>query len=128
MFHLRGVAEIDAVQGIARDPLYNNRRQETGPFDLIGDVHGCYDELVALLDQARLRRAARGRAGRPRPGRAGDARRPGGAAIFLGDLVDRGPASPQVLRLVMSMVRDGAALCVPGNHDIKLLRHLSGKK
>ena len=127
VFHLRGVAEIEAVQGIARDPLYNNRRQETGPFDIIGDVHGCYDELLALLaklgyevseelvtDARDLGVRVSAPAGR--------------RAIFLGDLVDRGPASPQVLRLVMSMVQSGAALCVPGNHDIKLLRHLSGKK
>ncbi|WP_223651286.1 polynucleotide kinase-phosphatase [Hymenobacter psoromatis] len=127
VFHLRGEAEIETVQGIVRDPLYNNRRQETGPFDIIGDVHGCYDELVALLTQL-------GYAVMPEP--VADARdlgvrvsAPAGrAAIFLGDLVDRGPASPQVLRLVMSMVQSGAALCVPGNHDIKLLRHLSGKK
>ena len=127
VFHLRGVAEIEAVQGIARDPLYNNRRQETGPFDIIGDVHGCYDELVALLTQLGYDVQTEA---------APDARdlgvrvsAPAGRrAIFLGDLVDRGPASPQVLRLVMSMVQRGAALCVPGNHDIKLLRHLNGKK
>jgi protein phosphatase len=41
--------------------------------------------------------------------------------------VDRGPKVPQVLRLVMSMARDGSALCVPGNHDVKLLRKLRGK-
>ncbi|UOQ77446.1 polynucleotide kinase-phosphatase [Hymenobacter sp. 5516J-16] len=52
----------------------------------------------------------------------------GRRALFLGDLVDRGPASPQVLRLVMSMVQGGQALCVPGNHDIKLLRYLNGKQ
>ena len=127
IFHLRGVAEIDAVQGVVRDRLYNNRQDETGPFDIIGDVHGCYDELRALL--ARL-----GYEVTEEP--MADARDlglrvvppAGRRAVFLGDLVDRGPASPQVLRLVMSMVQTGAALCVPGNHDIKLLRHLSGKK
>ncbi|MGI4834777.1 MAG: polynucleotide kinase-phosphatase, partial [Janthinobacterium lividum] len=127
VFHLRGVEEVDAVQGIVRDRLYNNRQEETGPFDLIGDVHGCYDELLALLGdlgyQVEAEPVADGRdlgiRVTPPAGRR---------AIFLGDLVDRGPASPQVLRLVMSMVRSGAALCVPGNHDIKLLRHLNGKK
>ncbi|RZK37705.1 MAG: hypothetical protein EOO61_08660, partial [Hymenobacter sp.] len=49
IFHLRGAEEVDAVQHILRDRLYNNRQEETGPFDLIGDVHGCYDELLALL-------------------------------------------------------------------------------
>ncbi len=52
----------------------------------------------------------------------------GRKAIFLGDLVDRGPDTPGVLRLVMSMVEAGAALCVPGNHDIKLMRALKGKQ
>jgi protein phosphatase len=127
IFHLRGVEEVDAMQGILRDRLYNNRKEETGPFDIIGDVHGCYDELLALLGDLGYMVEAEpvadvrdlGIRVTPPAGRR---------AIFLGDLVDRGPASPQVLRLVMSMVRSGAALCVPGNHDIKLLRHLNGKK
>ncbi|AMJ68184.1 polynucleotide kinase-phosphatase [Hymenobacter sp. PAMC 26628] len=124
--HLRGEAEVDAVQTVVRDRLYNNRQDETGPFDLIGDVHGCYHELRALLEKLGYQIVEEpvtdvrdlGVRVVPPAGRR---------AVFLGDLVDRGPASPQVLRLVMSMVRDGAALCVPGNHDIKLLRHLSGK-
>ncbi|RYU81847.1 polynucleotide kinase-phosphatase [Hymenobacter persicinus] len=127
IFHLRGPEEIDAVQSIVRDPLYSNRKAETGPFDIIGDVHGCYDELVLLLTTL-------GYAVQDEP--VHDARdlgvrvtAPAGRrALFLGDLVDRGPASPQVLRLVMSMVQSGAALCVPGNHDIKLLRYLLGKQ
>jgi polynucleotide kinase-phosphatase len=164
IFHLRGVEEIDAVQTIARDPLHNNRQQETGPFDIIGDVHGCYTELVALLGQlgyaveaepvndardlgVRVVRSPSTLTSPPGPlskkeGEPADLlptdspsfleRGPGGEVpprkvVFLGDLVDRGPASPQVLRLVMSMVRDGLALCVPGNHDIKLLRYLNGK-
>jgi protein phosphatase len=51
----------------------------------------------------------------------------GRRALFLGDLVDRGPAIPAVLRLVMAMVSGGAALCIPGNHEVKLLRALNGK-
>ena len=51
----------------------------------------------------------------------------GRKAVFLGDLVDRGPKIPEVLRLVMSMIEAGTALCVPGNHDIKLMRKLRGK-
>ena len=169
VFHLRGVAEIDAVQHIVRDPLHNNRQAETGPFDIIGDVHGCYAELCALLAELGYsvkeedmkdgrdlgvrvvaqfvgtsppsplskregKPDASSLAGAPsllERGSGGEVNaegdRPPRKVIFLGDLVDRGPASPQVLRLVMSMVRDGLALCVPGNHDIKLLRHLNGK-
>ncbi len=127
--HLRGVEEIDTVQSIVRDRLYNNRKEETGPFDIIGDVHGCHEELRALLEKLGYQITkepiadVRDLGVRVLPP-AGTGRK----VIFLGDLVDRGPASPQVLRLVMSMVRDGSALCVPGNHDIKLLRHLNGKK
>ncbi|SNR57375.1 polynucleotide kinase-phosphatase [Hymenobacter mucosus] len=127
IYHLHGPEEIDAVQTIVRDPLYSNRKQDTGPFDIIGDVHGCYDELLALLTQL-------GYMVHTNP--TEDVRdlgvhvtAPAGRrALFLGDLVDRGPASPQVLRLVMSMVQGGQALCVPGNHDIKLLRYLNGKQ
>ncbi|KAA9327446.1 polynucleotide kinase-phosphatase [Hymenobacter busanensis] len=127
IFHLHGPEEIDAVQAVVRDPLYNNRKADAGPFDIIGDVHGCYQELVQLLTDL-------GYTVQPEPMQ--DVRdlgvrvtAPAGRrALFLGDLVDRGPASPQVLRLVMRMVQDGLALCVPGNHDIKLLRHLNGKQ
>ncbi|NVO29696.1 polynucleotide kinase-phosphatase [Hymenobacter lapidiphilus] len=125
--HLRGVEEVEAVQSIVRDRLYNNRKEETGPFDIIGDVHGCYDELLTLLGQLDYQVETEPMADTRDLGVRVTA--PAGRrAVFLGDLVDRGPASPQVLRLVMSMVRDGSALCVPGNHDIKLLRHLNGKK
>ena len=151
IFHLRGATEVDAVQHIERDRLYNNRQDETGPFDLIGDVHGCYDELRALLEKLGYQvldepvadardlgvrvvpPAYVERSGTPvppgsdQPTNGVPLRSTTRKAIFLGDLVDRGPASPQVLRLVMSMVQAGTALCVPGNHDSKLLRHLNGK-
>lgn len=93
-----------------------DRRALTGPFDLIGDVHGCLDELRALLTQLGYTLAAAGV--QPPPGRT---------AVFLGDLVDRGPHIPGVLRLVMAMEAAGTALCVAGNHDAKLVRHLHGK-
>ena len=47
--------------------------------------------------------------------------------VFVGDLVDRGPATPDVLRLAMTMVDAGQAFCVPGNHDIKLVKALKGR-
>lgn len=112
---LETVEDIDAVE-IVREPLYNNRKNEHGPFDLIGDVHGCYDELEALL-----RTLGYGFAD-------GTARHPDGRkVVFLGDLVDRGPKTPEVLELVMNMVASGDALAVPGNHDMKLMRALQGK-
>ncbi len=112
--------DMVAAARIVRQPLWVDRRQEHGPFDIIGDVHGCFDELVALLEQ--LGYDIGGPTGRPTV-RHPDGRR----AVFVGDLVDRGPNSPGVLRLVMAMVADAAALCVPGNHDIKLMRKLKGR-
>ncbi|MDB5292414.1 MAG: metallophosphoesterase [Phycisphaerales bacterium] len=108
--------EVEQVQ-IERQPLWNNRRWDKGPFDIIGDVHGCYDELIELLTQLDYDTTEPSRVVPP----------PGRKAVFLGDLVDRGPASPDVVRLVMGMVGKGNALCVPGNHDVKLLRKLRGK-
>jgi protein phosphatase len=120
---LRSPEEVDAVRGIERQPLYNNLRHRGGPFDIIGDVHGCYAELAQLLEKLGYDVRPVGEA----PGETQVTPPPGRTAVFVGDLVDRGPASPAVLKLVMGMVRAGTALCVPGNHDEKLLRKLSGK-
>ncbi len=109
--------EAVATATVKRQRLWNNRRDEHGPFDIIGDVHGCYDELLTLLEQ--LGYVVSDPANVHHPA--------GRKAIFLGDLVDRGPKIPEVLRLVMGMVDAGNALCVPGNHDVKLLRKLKGK-
>jgi len=111
-------AQIEVV------PMWTDRRDETGPFDIVGDVHGCFDELCALLDRlgyaiVERRDGERGWTVTPPPGRK---------ALFLGDYVDRGPASPDVLRLVMAMHEAGTALCLPGNHDVKLLRWLRGRR
>ena len=119
---LRGVDEIDAAT-ITYERLFNDRRELTGPFDVIGDVHGCRSELETLL----------GRLGyviaRDEDGSAIDAEHPDGrTAAFVGDLVDRGPDTPGVLRLVMGMVSAGHALCVSGNHENKLLRARRGRK
>jgi protein phosphatase len=122
VFILESPEDIDAAT-IERQPLWNNLRHERGPFDIIGDIHGCYDELVDLLSKL-------GYSLVPRSDTEEDADvtpPPGRKAVFLGDLVDRGPKTPAVLRLVMNMVASGAALCVPGNHDMKLVRKLRGK-
>ncbi|HEX7831050.1 MAG TPA: polynucleotide kinase-phosphatase [Thermoanaerobaculia bacterium] len=112
---LDSVDEVERAE-IVREPLYNNRKHEHGPFDLIGDVHGCFDELATLLTTLGYELSENG------------ARHPSGRkAVFLGDLVDRGPKTPEVLELVMKMVGSGDALAVPGNHDVKLMRALQGK-
>ncbi len=101
---------------VERRPLPVDRRHEDGPFDVIGDVHGCFGELLELLRRLGYE-VTPPDAVRPPEGRK---------AVFVGDLVDRGPNIPAVLRLVMGMVAAGTALCVRGNHDDKLLRKLKG--
>jgi protein phosphatase len=102
------MATVDHVERfqLIRRPVYNDLRHEVGPFDIIGDVHGCIHELDALLEKLK----------------------PWRKLIFLGDLVDRGPDSPAVLRRVMELVKSGQALCVPGNHDTKLMRLMDGRQ
>jgi protein phosphatase len=106
---------------ITRTRLFNDLRHEKGPFDVIGDVHGCRDELEQLLDKLGYT-IDRDGAGRPV-----SASHPSRRAVFVGDLVDRGPDTPGVLRLVMGMVAAGTAFCVPGNHEAKLRNALRGK-
>lgn len=90
-----------APQGAAERPLSSAER-----FFVIGDVHGCREELEALLALAE----------------------PARKLVFVGDLCDRGPDTPGVLRLVMKLVREEKALCVVGNHDDKLARALRGRR
>ncbi|HEY1015095.1 MAG TPA: polynucleotide kinase-phosphatase, partial [Herpetosiphonaceae bacterium] len=121
--HMLKSPEEVADATIEIQPLWNNRRFDHGPFDLIGDVHGCFDELLELLAALGYQIAEDATA----PSGYAVTNPPGRTAVFLGDLVDRGPATPKVLRLVMGMVGAGQALCVPGNHDMKLMRKLSGR-
>jgi len=114
---LRSPDDVEAAV-VERQPTWTNRRTEHGPFDIIGDVHGCFAELVALLRELGWDISEDGLTAQHPEGRR---------AVFLGDLVDRGPAVPAVLRLVLSMVESDVALCVPGNHDIKLVRALRGR-
>lgn len=119
VFKLSSPEEVDAAV-IERQPLWNNRKTEHGPFDIVGDVHGCFEELLQLLghlgytvsidSEQYIVSAPEGR-----------------KLIFVGDLVDRGPGTPQVLRLVSAMVEAGQAFCVPGNHDVKLVKALKGR-
>jgi len=118
---LHGVDEIAAAT-VVRERLRNDRRDEHGPFDVIGDVHGCLHELLTLLERLGYG-VTRDDAGRPV-----DATHPQGRqVVFVGDLVDRGPDSPGVLRLAMGMTAAGHALAVPGNHEHKLVRALQGR-
>ena len=124
IFVLNSPEEVEEVC-IERTPLWTNRQHEHGPFDIIGDVHGCFDELVILLERLGYEFGGRVGAG-VEPG-FNVAHPLGRKAVFLGDLVDRGPGVARVIRLVMDMVGDGTALCVAGNHESKLVRKLRGR-
>ena len=124
VYILNSPEEVEAVE-IVRQPLWVDRRTDHGPFDIIGDLHGCLDETLELLAalgyHVEIGTADDG-------GRRFDVSPPSGRrAIFLGDLTDRGPDAPGTLRLVMDMVAAEIAYCLPGNHDDKLLRKLKGR-
>jgi protein phosphatase len=111
--------QVDAAR-IERRRLAVDLRHESGPFDIIGDVHGCADELEALLERLgyRVRKDGQSYAIAPPTGRR---------ALFLGDLVDRGPRIADSLRIAAAMVAEGSALCVLGNHEAKLIKFLAGR-
>ncbi|MFG2030277.1 polynucleotide kinase-phosphatase [Streptomyces sp. NPDC048825] len=109
---LRGVEEVESAS-IRTEKRFNDLTHLTGPFDIIGDIHGCASELESLLGKL---------------GYLDGVHPEGRTAVFVGDLVDRGPDSPGVLRRVMAMVASGDALCVPGNHENKYGRYLKGRQ
>jgi len=89
-----------------------------GPLDIIGDIHGERAALESLLRKL----------GYDDRGRHPERRK----LVFVGDLIDRGPDSPGVLRAVMRLVESGNAQCVVGNHELNALRddadqHRSGE-
>ena len=81
----------------------------TNGIDVIGDVHGQFDKLVALLEHLGYRETA------------GAWRHPDRIAIFLGDLIDRGPKQLATVALVRRMVAAGTARCVVGNHELNAI-------
>lgn len=78
-----------------------------GPLDVVADVHGEYDSLVRLLSVLGYNRAGWHAGGR--------------RLVFIGDLTDRGPNSPAVVRLVAELVAARRAQCVLGNHELNIL-------
>jgi protein phosphatase len=114
---LRSVAEVDAAE-VQRAPLWTDRRSDRGPFDIIGDIHGCFSELTKLMRELGYEIGADGMTVTAPEGRR---------AVFVGDYGDRGPDTPAVLKLVMAMADVGTAICLPGNHDVKLVRKLKGR-
>jgi protein phosphatase len=115
---------------IERTRLWNDKRDEHGPFDIIGDLHGCGDELEALLQQLGYVVVNHGveQADDPIWSSRSYCHPQGRKAVFLGDIVDRGPRILDTLRIVRNMIVRGSAMCVPGNHDMKFLRYLQGRE
>ncbi len=102
---------------VVRTKLWNDKKELHGPFDIIGDIHGCGDELEQLLNKLGYVKSE------------GIYTHPEGRqAAFLGDFCDRGNRNADVLRIAMDMVKSGNAVAVPGNHDIKLLKYLRRNK
>lgn len=104
---------------VVRTKMWTDKKELSGPFDIIGDVHGCYGELCELLTKLGYEVDKEDFSASSPDGRT---------VIFLGDLTDRGPENLNVLKLVMNMCSSGCALAVPGNHDVKLLKYLNGSK
>ncbi|MEM8667219.1 MAG: polynucleotide kinase-phosphatase [Planctomycetota bacterium] len=125
VFVLDSVEKVESAS-IERVPLWNDKRHESGPFDIIGDIHGCCAELERLLDELGYMPTITNR--NEHGWNEHTYEHPKGRkAVFVGDLVDRGPRVLDVLRIVRGMVQAGSAICVPGNHDAKLLRKLNGR-
>ncbi|MFJ4371300.1 metallophosphoesterase [Pseudomonas japonica] len=78
-------------------------------FDLIGDVHGCAHTLERLLDSLGYKR------------QGGVWRHAQRQALFLGDIIDRGPRIREALHIVHDMVEAGQAHCIMGNHEYNAL-------
>jgi hypothetical protein len=84
---------------------------EARGYDLIGDVHGCAQSLERLLQQLGYQK------------RSGVYRHRDRQAIFLGDIVDRGPRVREALHLVRDMVQQGSALMILGNHEFNAVAY-----
>ncbi len=123
------LASPEAVRAavVTRRPMWSDAREETGPFDIIGDVHGCCDELEELLDALGYV-ADKVHADPLHQYHRVWSHPEGRKAIFVGDLVDRGPRVLESIDLVRRMMAHGHALCVPGNHEQKMMRKLQGRK
>lgn len=132
-FLFKNEEEINQIQGITREKLWNNKKEITSPLDIIGDIHGCFLELKTLLEKLNYKIEKNitekntteknttenipihttQNLEKPFIIQNPDDRK----VVFLGDLTDRGDNSPEVLRLVMQMVEEQKAYCVMGNHD-----------
>ena len=120
---LKSPEEVDNLE-ITRERLWTDHRDDRGPFDIIGDVHGCFEELTELLVQLGYEVDVHSEGEELLSARHPEGRQ----AFFVGDITDRGPRNADCLRLVMGMLAEGSARCVLGNHDHKLEKWLRGKR
>lgn len=122
--------QVEAAQ-VLLQPMPSDFKTLRGPFDIISDVHGCageLEELLARLDYEPLPAPASPALRFPASSLSLYRSRQGRLAIFIGDLVDRGPRILDTVDLVRTMVSAGTALCIPGNHDDKFMRMLMGRR
>lgn len=120
VWKLDSVAALEAAR-LERRPMWTDKREDIGPFDIIGDVHGCTGELRKLLDQLGYHVAGEG-------DELSVVAPHNRKLVFVGDLVDRGPNTPDALRLAMAAASAGIAYVIQGNHEKKLHRWLEGRK
>jgi len=109
--------QIESAEFVSQLGSFDLRHLQ-GPFDIIGDVHGCLDELRELIDKLGYVEQQNGVLSHPQ-------RR---CLVFLGDLADRGPYNAEAFAFVMSLTQANVALYTPGNHCNKLMRYLQGRK
>jgi polynucleotide kinase-phosphatase len=98
---------------LERTKLWCDKREITGPFDIIGDLHGCAAELSLLLEKL---------------GYENGVHPDGRTLLFVGDITDRGPRNVDCFKMVKNAVENHHGLCVCGNHDAKLKRYLEGRQ
>jgi protein phosphatase len=109
--------DIDSLV-IERLKPSNDLKDISGPFDVIGDVHGCFTELTELL----------GSLGYVVDREKCEAFHPDGRKIvFLGNLANLGPQVTKTLKLSINMVKNKNAFFVPGDHEEELRKYLSGE-
>jgi len=85
--------------------------------DFVGDVHGCYEELIEGIKQLGYKKREDGIYFHPEHRKL----------LFLGDMMSRGPYSLKVMRLVMDLVQWNMAYAIDGNHNWKIARYLMGR-
>lgn len=112
---------------VHKQRLSCNKLDMSGPFDIIGDLHGCHDELEILLRKLGYQEnpsEIETIIGMSRPWHHPDGRQ----AVFLGDYLDRGPRILDTLAKVQAMVAFGSALAVQGNHEMRVVKHFRASR